>query len=44
MLLRGLLASIEHGINRVLRLDSTALPRLARLSGMSLPSIAATRP
>ncbi|NVL28945.1 SCP2 domain-containing protein [Pseudomonas syringae pv. actinidiae] len=33
MLLRGLLASIEHGINRVLRLDSTALPRLARLSG-----------
>lgn len=33
MLLRGLLASIEHGINRVLRLDSTALPRMARLSG-----------
>ena len=33
MLLRGLLASVEHGINRVLRLDSTALPRLARLSG-----------
>ncbi|MCF5745047.1 SCP2 sterol-binding domain-containing protein [Pseudomonas tremae] len=33
MLLRGLLAGIEHGINRVLRLDSTALPRMARLSG-----------
>ncbi|MCI3947587.1 SCP2 domain-containing protein [Pseudomonas syringae] len=33
MLLRGLLASIEHGINRVLRLDSTALPRMAHLSG-----------
>jgi ubiquinone biosynthesis protein UbiJ len=33
MLLRGLLASVEHGINRVLRLDSTALPRLERLSG-----------
>ncbi|MCF5707492.1 SCP2 domain-containing protein [Pseudomonas syringae] len=33
MLLRGLLASVEHGINRVLRLDSTAMPRLARLSG-----------
>ena len=33
MLLSGLLASVEHGINRVLRLDSTALPRMARLSG-----------
>ncbi|WP_249678263.1 ubiquinone biosynthesis accessory factor UbiJ [Pseudomonas abieticivorans] len=33
MLYRGLLASVEHGINRVLRLDSTALPRLARLEG-----------
>ncbi|WP_268799189.1 ubiquinone biosynthesis accessory factor UbiJ [Pseudomonas huanghezhanensis] len=33
MLVRGLLASAEHGINRVLRLDSTALPRLDRLSG-----------
>lgn len=33
MLLSGLLASVEHGINRVLRLDSTALPRLERLSG-----------
>jgi CTP:molybdopterin cytidylyltransferase MocA len=26
----GLLASVELGLNRVLRLDSTALPRLAR--------------
>lgn len=33
MLLAGLLASIEHGLNRVLRLDSTALPRLAALEG-----------
>jgi ubiquinone biosynthesis protein UbiJ len=33
MLLSGLLASVEHGINRVLRLDGTALPRLERLSG-----------
>lgn len=33
MLVRGLLASAEHGINRVLRLDSTALPRLDRLNG-----------
>jgi len=33
MLLTGLLASVELGINRVLRLDSTALPRLALLSG-----------
>lgn len=33
MLLSGLLASVEHGINRVLRLDSTALPRLERLWG-----------
>jgi len=33
MLIRGLLASAEHGINRVLRMDSTALPRLDRLSG-----------
>jgi len=33
MLLSGLLASVEHGINRVLRLDATALPRLERLSG-----------
>lgn len=33
MLLRALLAGIEHGLNRVLRMDSTALPRLSRLAG-----------
>jgi ubiquinone biosynthesis protein UbiJ len=33
MLLSGLLAGVELGLNRVLALDSTALPRLARLSG-----------
>ncbi|WP_166358129.1 ubiquinone biosynthesis accessory factor UbiJ [Pseudomonas akapageensis] len=33
MLLSALLASVEHGLNRVLRLDSTALPRLAALDG-----------
>ena len=33
MLLAGLLASVEHGLNRVLRMDSTALPRLAALDG-----------
>ena len=33
MLLSGLLASVETGINRVLRLDSTALPRLQHLTG-----------
>ncbi len=33
MLLRGLLASVETGINRVLRLDSTALARLRPLTG-----------
>jgi ubiquinone biosynthesis protein UbiJ len=33
MLFSGLLASVEHGINRVLRMDSTALPRLERLTG-----------
>ena len=33
MLLTGLLAGVELGLNRVLRMDSTALPRLARLSG-----------
>ena len=33
MLFSGLLASVEHGLNRVLRMDSTALPRLDRLSG-----------
>ena len=33
MLLTGLIASVERGLNRVLRLDSTALPRLGRLHG-----------
>ena len=33
MLFQGLLASVEHGLNRVLRLDSTALARLAHLNG-----------
>lgn len=33
MLRAALLAGAEHGINRVLRLDPTALPRLARLGG-----------
>jgi len=33
MLLRGLIAGVEHGLNRVLRLDSTALARLAHLHG-----------
>ncbi|MGC7837545.1 ubiquinone biosynthesis accessory factor UbiJ [Pseudomonas wayambapalatensis] len=33
MLLTGLLASVEHGLNRVLRMDSTALPRLGALEG-----------
>lgn len=33
MLLSGLLAAVELGLNRVLRLDATALPRLARLQG-----------
>ncbi|WP_421548910.1 ubiquinone biosynthesis accessory factor UbiJ [Pseudomonas sp. QD4] len=33
MLLSGLLASVELGVHRVLRLDSTALPRLQQLSG-----------
>ncbi len=33
MLLAGWLASVELGLNRVLRLDSTALPRLAQLNG-----------
>lgn len=33
MLRAALLASAERGINRLLRLDPTALPRLARLSG-----------
>jgi ubiquinone biosynthesis protein UbiJ len=33
MLISGLLASVEHGINRVLQMDSTALPRLERMTG-----------
>lgn len=33
MLQLAVLAAAERGINRVLRLDPTALPRLARLSG-----------
>lgn len=33
MLLSGLLAGVELGVNRVLAMDSTALPRLAHLSG-----------
>lgn len=33
MLLRALLAGVEHGINRVLRMDSTAIPRLSALAG-----------
>jgi len=33
MVISGLLAGVELGLNRVLRLDSTALPRLAGLAG-----------
>ncbi|WPO99622.1 SCP2 sterol-binding domain-containing protein [Pseudomonas sp. HR96] len=33
MLLDGLIAGAEHSLNRVLRLDSTALPRLGHLHG-----------
>ena len=33
MLTEGLIASAELGINRALRMDSTALPRLAHLGG-----------
>lgn len=33
MLTQALLAAVERGLNRVLTLDSTALPRLARLNG-----------
>lgn len=33
MLLSGLLAGVETGLNRVLALDSTALPRLESLAG-----------
>ncbi|SFA79103.1 ubiquinone biosynthesis accessory factor UbiJ [Azotobacter beijerinckii] len=32
----ALLAGAEHGLNRLLRLDGTALPRLARLAGRVL--------
>ncbi|WP_454256375.1 ubiquinone biosynthesis accessory factor UbiJ [Pseudomonas sp. Marseille-Q8238] len=32
-LITGLLAGVELGLNRVLAMDSTALPRLARLEG-----------
>lgn len=43
MLQLGLLAAAERGINHVLALDSTALPRLAALSGKVL-AIEATQP
>ncbi|MFI8745701.1 SCP2 domain-containing protein [Pseudomonas sp. NPDC077186] len=33
MLLSGLLAGVEAGLNRILRLDGTALPRLHKLAG-----------
>ena len=33
MLTQALLAGVELGLNRVLQMDSTALPRLARLEG-----------
>ncbi|WP_437882533.1 ubiquinone biosynthesis accessory factor UbiJ [Pseudomonas sp. LRF_L74] len=33
MFSQALLATAEHGLDRVLRMDSTALPRLARLQG-----------
>jgi len=36
MFMAGVLASVERGLNRVLRLDSTALPRLARLEGKAI--------
>ncbi|ACO80656.1 hypothetical protein AvCA_45420 [Azotobacter vinelandii CA] len=36
MLGTALLAGAEHGLNRLLRLDATALPRLARLAGCVL--------
>ncbi|GAB3368780.1 ubiquinone biosynthesis accessory factor UbiJ [Azotobacter armeniacus] len=36
MLGMALLAGTEHGLNRLLRLDGTALPRLARLAGSVL--------
>lgn len=43
MILEGLIATAEHGINRVLRMDTTALPRLNRLSGKVI-AIACTSP
>ena len=43
MLFAGLIASIEYGLNRVLRLDSTALARLAHLNG-KVVSIEFSRP
>lgn len=36
MIATALLAGVEHGLNRILRLDSTALPRLARLAGKAI--------
>lgn len=39
MLLAGLLAGVEHGLNRVLRLDSTALARLAHLNGKVISTL-----
>lgn len=33
MIVTALLTGVEHGINRVLRLDDTALPRLSDLAG-----------
>jgi ubiquinone biosynthesis protein UbiJ len=44
MLLAGLLASVEHGLNRVLRMDSTALPRLAALEGKVIEIDCRNRP
>ena len=42
MLLRGLLASVENGINRVLRMDSTALARLQPLTGKVIAVVCAS--
>lgn len=43
MLLAGLLAGVERGLNRVLRLDSTALARLGHLNGKVI-AVDCTRP
>ena len=43
MLISGLLASTERGINQVLHMDSTALPRLDRLNGKVI-AVECTRP